>query len=1452
MNSINQYKNNLTRIIFLALITVMLQACGGGGGETAPAVDITPDASLNFNAQTGIQLSQAVVSNTIIISGINASAPVSIIGGEYSVNQGVFTSANGTIDNGQSIRVRQISSNATSSTTDVTLTIGGVSGVFSVTTIEALPSIIITPLGGNLGGVSEGTATAFTVKLKTQPNSDVTLSVLSSANNQASVDKASLTFSSLAAGGVNSWNTPQTVTVTAINDQVVDADVLVNINVVVASSNDPNYPVGLNIALLINVLNIHSNIPGQYIFNPVSNVLLNQIVISNPVTINGINIPTAISVTVGDSYSINGGGFVTTDGTVSSGDVVRVRLTASSLFSIPKSATLTIGGVSSTFTATTLAKDTTPTSFAFLSPGNRVTVSTVITSAEITVAGINSPSQISVSNAVGNTYFVNGIEKPTPATVNNGDRVKVQLISSNLINTAKSITLTIGGVSATFVVNTVAALAEVIVTPTSLSIKEATTATFNVVLNSEPLSDIVITLSSNLASRATVNKTGAAITNKTLLFSAATATTTGNWQVPQSVTVAAIDDGIAKGDTTVPISVNVTTGDSRDYNSALNKIVNVTVLDIQVPDSKEFLQFLNKTAPRNNEFTGKRLDDAIAAGGFVNGVQIPAQQLKDAGAAYYAAVDPNNLRLTLSAFKAFNNNLNDTERAVYINDADLGFGRRMYVQVSKDINGRTLSVASCVENYSVFLDTVTLKLDPNVTNIAKLNSANAGTRTRDGGYIAAVCMEYSGSPGTTATTVDGLTGRKFVKFFSYGAVAQGDTTGILDERITEADLDGDGLKTQPGVCNTCHGGQGNSLLADGTYPLLGDTGAQFLPWDLSTLIFDNGTENGTKVVPPGLEPIFNRFNQAVLDTYPKPLTFKGTSADLPLTISASSTVSSSINVTGITEPVTSVIASIDSVANPNDPLNPLPGLTTEVGSKLGDMRLSLVSPDTTIIRLGFRLPGNSTELSTIKSASDLFFTDDSFLGREPIFPVNGTISGTVQATTDGTLHYAGGLVRRGDCIATPLIADDFGCRAGTSANGIWSLSIKNFTSVPAGQLKAWSIHINGIPEKSYLPAPLELIRGWYGGLAANGELDPAATFNSNYVPVGWKLKSQGGIVEPVAGAPDPAILYSQVVAPTCRACHIQRGTAQDNDIDFSTYAKFMKFKNEIKSLVFDKGLMPLAKRTYQNHFWKPGSQLPSILAEHILGSASGAIVTRKPGRNIANAGVSRIGNYSLFITETVNLNGRSSLFNNNKYSWTVLDPNQLPVTVTAANTATPSFNFTIAGVYTVILDTSDTGNSPVGSQTRSIIKIEASTDATIALPPVSYDVDLQFFDGSGADDNLRTCGDSSCHGFQNLTPNFTDRIERRSKFLFGAVTQPGTVFDFTAIQKREAYRIIRDRVNTFSPDNSKMFLKGLGIRSHAGTSQKGLSSRSPRNEWNESFSRYIRFRRWVLEGANYK
>ncbi len=101
-------------------------------------IDGEPD-SFAFTDRTDVELNTVVESDEITVTGIDADSAISITGGEYSVDSGDYASTAGFVTEGQTVQVRQTSSSSYSTPTNATLTIGGVSDIFSVTTIPDPP-----------------------------------------------------------------------------------------------------------------------------------------------------------------------------------------------------------------------------------------------------------------------------------------------------------------------------------------------------------------------------------------------------------------------------------------------------------------------------------------------------------------------------------------------------------------------------------------------------------------------------------------------------------------------------------------------------------------------------------------------------------------------------------------------------------------------------------------------------------------------------------------------------------------------------------------------------------------------------------------------------------------------------------------------------------------------------------------------------------------------------------------------------------------------------------------------------------------------------------------------------------------------------------------------------------------------------------------------------------------
>lgn len=100
---------------------------GGGGADT------TPDA-FSFTDLTGQTESTPITSTGVTITGINAATSFSVTGGTIDVNgSGTFVSS-GTVNNNDVIRARGTANATYLGTTNVVVTVGGVSDTFTITT----------------------------------------------------------------------------------------------------------------------------------------------------------------------------------------------------------------------------------------------------------------------------------------------------------------------------------------------------------------------------------------------------------------------------------------------------------------------------------------------------------------------------------------------------------------------------------------------------------------------------------------------------------------------------------------------------------------------------------------------------------------------------------------------------------------------------------------------------------------------------------------------------------------------------------------------------------------------------------------------------------------------------------------------------------------------------------------------------------------------------------------------------------------------------------------------------------------------------------------------------------------------------------------------------------------------------------------------------------------------
>lgn len=191
--------------------------------------------------------------------------------------------------------------------------------------------------------------------------------------------------------------------------------------------------------------------PDAFSFSAVTNVEPASQQTSVIITVSGIDKTTSVSIS-GGTYSINGAAF-STSGNVKAGDTVAVRLTASSSFATQTQATLTIGGVSANFAATTRAADRTPDSFSFTAATN-ANFTAQVESTGVTIAGMDDGTPVSVT---GGEYAIGtGSYTSTAGTINKNQSIKLRGTTAPTSSTATTVSVTIGTVTQTFSITTTA------------------------------------------------------------------------------------------------------------------------------------------------------------------------------------------------------------------------------------------------------------------------------------------------------------------------------------------------------------------------------------------------------------------------------------------------------------------------------------------------------------------------------------------------------------------------------------------------------------------------------------------------------------------------------------------------------------------------------------------------------------------------------------------------------------------------------------------------------------------------------------------------------------------------------------------------------------------------------------------------------------------------------------
>ncbi|MGE0089642.1 MAG: Ig-like domain-containing protein, partial [Bacteroidales bacterium] len=446
-------------------------------------------------------------------------------------------------------------------------------------------ALIVSPITGLLTTEGGGQAT-FTVRLATQPVTNITISVTSNDNTEGSVSSSLLTFTNA------NWNTDQTTTITGVNDNLVDGNVDYTVtldvtsgdtpytnlsDIVISAKNNDNDVAGITVTpTTINTSETGTTATFSLVLTsePKNDVTINFTGVDN--TEGSINKPsvtfTAANWNVSQLVTITGLNDAIADGPVeytivtiaSSADtdynnisvndviVTNADNDIAGITVLPTSGQTTEAGG---FLDYTIVLNTQPTA--------NVTIS--ISSSDPSEGTVNFPSVTftTVNWATPQTIRITGVDD----AVQDGNIIYT-IVNSNASSTDGTYNgMVVQDVSMS---NTDDDVAGLTVSAISGNTTEAGgTATFSVVLTSEPTADVVVSF-------VTSDGTEGIVSPDSYNF------TPANWNTPvRIVTVTGQNDDVVDGNQTYSINIGVSSSDG-NYGSSLNTSVSVINLDNDV------------------------------------------------------------------------------------------------------------------------------------------------------------------------------------------------------------------------------------------------------------------------------------------------------------------------------------------------------------------------------------------------------------------------------------------------------------------------------------------------------------------------------------------------------------------------------------------------------------------------------------------------------------------------------------------------------------------------------------------------------------------------------------------------------------------------------------------------------------------------------------------------------
>ncbi len=412
---------------------VLYAATHGRGIFKATVSQSAPD-TLNFETVNDATLGTLYTSNEQTISGLTAAIDLNIVNGEYSIGcSETYATANTQLNNGDTICLRHISSEEHWTTTTTQLTVGEATFSFKTRTLADT-----TPDDISFTSVAD-------VALDTlQVSNAVTITGISHQ-----VD-------------INITNGEYSINCNPDNFTSESGTIALDDSVCLRHNSSTEYGITTTTEVNIGTLNLNyssttlpDTTPDDFTFEPVNDVPRASEQRSATKTITGFQVAVPIRVTGGEySLDCDPNTFTNIEGEISPDQSVCVRHTASVEYATSAKTTLNINGVTSDFISTTTL-DKEPDTFTFTAQSN-VELNTLITSNTVTITGIATEIDVSISNG---EYSIGCTENFTSATgkISNEQTICLRHTSATTHSTSLETLLTLENMNVSFISTTKAA-----------------------------------------------------------------------------------------------------------------------------------------------------------------------------------------------------------------------------------------------------------------------------------------------------------------------------------------------------------------------------------------------------------------------------------------------------------------------------------------------------------------------------------------------------------------------------------------------------------------------------------------------------------------------------------------------------------------------------------------------------------------------------------------------------------------------------------------------------------------------------------------------------------------------------------------------------------------------------------------------------------------------------------